>query len=250
MVAWYTRKSSLFLLGAGCIVCIVALYRDTTLTLPIEHDGPNLLAIMIALSAYLAAVKLALIGRLGAAPPPARPGRQKALVVAMVPADVCLVAAGIALALLLAGIHGPQTNHVIAVLFVFALGYLGVLHLCGWVLSVAYWWQGTSGRGATLHWDGELHSTNEQPKVVTVAEGVAKRFGWTARAVETHVEITFGTELTARLAFENATLLPGSATLTDAQTYDGLLYLFEEIKPYFGRLSVSGARDLIRKPAI
>ncbi len=249
MVAWYTRKLSLCLLGAGCIVCVVALYQGTKLTLPIAHDGSNLLAIMVALSAYLAAVKLALIGRLGSAPRPPRPGRQKALIVAMVPADVCLVTAGIALALLLAGIGKPETNHLIAVLFVFALGYLGLLHLCGWILSIVYWWQDTSGRGATLHWDGELHSRNEKPKVATVANMVAKRFGWTAREHATHIEITFGAGSAATLALENATLVPGSATLADAQTYDGLLYLFEEIKPYFGRLSVSGARDLIRKPA-
>ncbi len=51
MVAWYARKSSLFLLVLGCVIGFAALYHGTELRLPIKHDGLNLLAIMVALSA-------------------------------------------------------------------------------------------------------------------------------------------------------------------------------------------------------
>lgn len=101
----------------------------------------DLLTLVVALSAYLAAVRLAVIGRLGSQPPPKHPKTLKWFIVLLIPADASLVFGGL---LLTADIFWkdlfcvePTTRlYTVAVwLFAFAIFYLAIHHLVSWGIS-------------------------------------------------------------------------------------------------------------------
>jgi hypothetical protein len=106
----------------------------------------DLLALIIAISAYLAAVRLAIIARLGADPKPRRPNDLKLFILSLIPADLNLIVAGSMLAVVMfteaqGGKASPRLSNMVVPSFLFAVGYLVIHHLWGWIFSCwRYYW--------------------------------------------------------------------------------------------------------------
>ncbi len=104
-------------------------------------DKLNLLALMVALSAYLAAVRFAVIGRLAGDPKPANPAGLKQLLVALIPADAPLVIGGLLLTAdlfwtsLIGGPPPPSLFWLAQWLFVIAIVVLAIHHMVSWVIT-------------------------------------------------------------------------------------------------------------------
>jgi hypothetical protein len=104
-------------------------------------DKLNLLALMVALSAYLAAIRLALIQRLGAEPPPTNPRGIKNMLLALIPADMPLVVGGLLLTAnlfwtdLLGGAPPAFLYPAAGWLFVAGICILAIHHAVAWVIT-------------------------------------------------------------------------------------------------------------------
>jgi hypothetical protein len=96
------------------------------------------LALIVALSSYAGAMRLALIGRLSATPPPAAPSLIRIYLLGLTLADVFLVIAGVLLVILIWP-RVPCENMLctIRTLFVIALGFLVLMHAVAWVVTAA-----------------------------------------------------------------------------------------------------------------
>lgn len=104
---------------------------------------PNELAfltLVVALSAYLASVRLAVINRLGADPAPKHPEKLRWFLVSLIPADAPLVFSGLLLTAdlfwkYLFGIEPAVCLYTGAVwLFVMTVCYLALHHMAAWRL--------------------------------------------------------------------------------------------------------------------
>ena len=104
-------------------------------------DKLGFLALIVALSAYLASVRIAVIARLGSTPQPDHPERLKWFLVSLIPADLPLVVAGIFLAgdLFSKDLLGVDPAGWLypgaKLLFVIAVVVLAVHHVVGWCIS-------------------------------------------------------------------------------------------------------------------
>ena len=105
-------------------------------------DKLGFLALIVALSAYLASVRIALITRLGSVPKPDHPKRLKWFLVLLIPADLPLVVAGIFLAgdLFSKDLLGLEPATWLypgaKLLFVIAVVVLAIHHFVGWCISL------------------------------------------------------------------------------------------------------------------
>ena len=106
-------------------------------------DKLNLLALMVALSAYLAAVRMTVIGRLGSTPAPNNPQDLKTFLVLLIPADAPLVVGGLFLTadLFWIGVFGAQPPSWLfwwaQVLFIAAISVLAIHHIVSWGITIS-----------------------------------------------------------------------------------------------------------------
>jgi len=111
----------------------------TGINVPTSLSELDFLAIAIALAAYVSAVRIALISRLGSGAQ--APLLSKIVVLSLIPADFNLIVCGLAMAARLFFPHafGNQwidpLMPVVIFLFAFAVAYLALQHLAAWVLS-------------------------------------------------------------------------------------------------------------------
>ncbi|HVT89440.1 MAG TPA: hypothetical protein VHD56_11350 [Tepidisphaeraceae bacterium] len=102
----------------------------------------SFLQLVVALSAYISAVRLAVISRLTSANPPSNPESAKWFLVLLIPADAPLVVAGILLALDVFWLDmfqssTPAALYTVAVwCFMFAVVVLAIHHLVAWINSL------------------------------------------------------------------------------------------------------------------
>lgn len=105
-------------------------------------DKLGFLALIVALSAYLASVRIALITRIGSEPKPRHRWWLKLYVVSLIPADAPLVLAGLFLTaqLFSKDLSGPEPADWLYPaakgLFVFAVGVLAAHHIALWIISI------------------------------------------------------------------------------------------------------------------
>jgi hypothetical protein len=120
-----------------------AKFREAGSFAAAEVNSLDLLAIIIALASYVAAVRLALIGRLSN--DSIEPGVKllvKILVLSMIPADFNLIIAGILLATKLffkdfaSSLIPFSVEGVVAFLFAYAVLYLAFQHVMSWAISL------------------------------------------------------------------------------------------------------------------
>lgn len=106
-------------------------------------DKLNLLALMVALSAYLAAIRFAVIGRLATVPPPMNAASLKRFLLSLIPADAPLVIGGLLLtadlfwAPLVGGAAPGWLYWLAQWLFVAAIIVLAIHHAISWIITVS-----------------------------------------------------------------------------------------------------------------
>lgn len=142
---WPRRLKIIILIGVFLLAILPLLLFDRfsvlqSIELSNEVTELDFLAVIIALAAYVAAVRLALISRLSGGTRAKR--ITKLLTLALIPADFNLIVSGAIMAgkVFLGDLLGDQWIGIlmpyVPVLFAYAVLYLALQHVLSWIISI------------------------------------------------------------------------------------------------------------------
>ncbi len=120
-----------------------------TIKTPIDDENfskLDFLAVIIALAAYLAGVRLAVLGRLGSEPKPTNPSSLKRRILFLIPSDFNLIISGsiVAVKLFYTNLIPPEitwAGQFATFLFILAVVYLVVMHIWSWFESACKYYK-------------------------------------------------------------------------------------------------------------